>query len=61
MAQMLEHYEASDSEKHAAYFDGSDSEIVNAFEESAVRSLTQSFMQGEFPKDVSAYIKGLPR
>ena len=43
------------------YFDGGDDGIVNAFEESAVRSLTQSFIQGEFPKDVNAFIRELLR
>ena len=39
------------------YQDGSDSGILNAFEETAVRSLTEDIMRDEYPDDLMIYIK----
>ena len=39
------------------YQDGSDSGILNAFEETAVRSLTEEVMRDEYPDDLMIYIK----
>ena len=39
------------------YQDGSDRGILNAFEEMAVRSLTEEVMRDEYPGDLETYIK----
>ena len=39
------------------YQDGRESGILNAFEETTVRSLTEDIMRDEYPEDLLIYIK----
>ena len=39
------------------YLSGSDSGLINAFEETVVRSLTDEIMNGKYPENLSAYIE----
>lgn len=41
------------------YLSGSDAGILNAFEESVVRSLTEKIINGEYPKNLFTYVENL--
>ena len=41
------------------YLSGDDSGVLNAFEETVVRSLTEEVMNGKYPGDLSAYLESV--
>ena len=58
-ALILEHRLVNKQLDESYYLAGSDSGILNAFEETVVRSLTDGIMNGKYPNDLSDYIEGI--
>ena len=54
---ILKHRQVNDQLDQSYYLTGSDSGVLNAFEETVVRSLTKEIMNHKFPDDLSVYIE----
>ena len=54
---ILKHRQVNDQLDQSYYLAGSDSGVLNAFEETVVRSLTKEIMNHKFPDDLSVYIE----
>lgn len=55
-SSILEHRPFNSQIDKSYYLSGSDSGLINAFEETVVRSLTEEIMNGKYPEDLSTYM-----